>query len=101
MKRVSVVIPTYNRASQVPVAVRSVLEQKDVICEVIVIDDGSTDDTESALAPFAGLIRYIKTANGGVSAARTAAFWRRRRTGLHFLTPMTPGTLTNSANNLN
>lgn len=70
MKKVSVVIPTYNRAEQVPHAVRSVLEQTDVPCEVIVIDDGSKDETEAALAPFAGSIRYIKTENGGVSAAR-------------------------------
>lgn len=70
MKIVSVVIPTYNRAAQVPDAVRSVLAQKEVVCEVIVIDDGSKDDTEATLAPFAGSIRYIRTENGGVSAAR-------------------------------
>lgn len=70
MKKISVVIPTYNRAAQVPAAVRSVLAQTGVSCEVIVIDDGSKDDTEAALASFAGSIRYIKTVNGGVSAAR-------------------------------
>lgn len=70
MKQVSVVIPTYNRASQVPGAVRSVLEQTGVSCEVLVIDDGSTDATAEALAPFMDRIRYIRTENRGVSAAR-------------------------------
>lgn len=70
MKKVSVIIPTYNRASQVPEAVRSALEQTWASCEVIVIDDGSTDATEEALAPFHGRIRCIRTENRGVSAAR-------------------------------
>ena len=70
MLRISVVIPTYNRAGQVPDAVRSVLEQTLPAHEVIVIDDGSTDATEEALAPYIDRIRYIKTENRGVSAAR-------------------------------
>ena len=53
MKQVSVVIPTYNRASQVPGAVRSVLAQTGVSCEVLVIDDGSTDATAQALNAIA------------------------------------------------
>jgi glycosyltransferase involved in cell wall biosynthesis len=68
--RISVIIPTYNRAAQVPKAVCSVLEQTRPPHEVIVIDDGSSDTTEDALAPFMDRIRYIKTVNGGVSAAR-------------------------------
>ena len=68
---VSVVIPTYNRASQVPDAVRSVLGQQGILsCEVVVVDDGSTDGTREALAPFMDRIRYVRTENGGVSAAR-------------------------------
>lgn len=70
MQDASVVIPTYNRASQVTAAVRSVLEQRGVTCEVIVVDDGSTDSTSAALAPYMDRIRYIRTENGGVSAAR-------------------------------
>jgi glycosyltransferase involved in cell wall biosynthesis len=70
MKKISVVIPTYNRAPDVPQAVRSVLDQEWKSCEIIVIDDGSTDNTEEALAPWMDRIRYIKTENGGVSAAR-------------------------------
>ena len=70
MRQISVVIPTYNRAAQIAEAVRSVLEQSWTGCEVIVIDDGSTDATEAALAPFIGRIRYIRTGNGGASSAR-------------------------------
>ncbi|MEI6674031.1 MAG: glycosyltransferase family 2 protein [Verrucomicrobiota bacterium] len=70
MIQISVIIPTYNRAAQVPTAVLSVLNQTCQPYEVIVIDDGSTDATEDALAPFIDRIRYIKTENRGVSAAR-------------------------------
>ncbi len=70
MPQISVIIPTYNRAAQVAAAVRSVLEQTWTGSEVIVVDDGSTDATEAALAPFLGRIRYIRTENGGASAAR-------------------------------
>lgn len=70
MLRISVVIPTYNRASQIPAAVRCVLEQSLPPYEVIVVDDGSTDTTADALAPFMERIRYIRTTNGGASAAR-------------------------------
>lgn len=68
--RISVVIPTYNRAGQVPAAVRCVLAQTHAPHEVIVVDDGSTDGTAEALAPLMDRIRYIKTENRGVSAAR-------------------------------
>jgi glycosyltransferase involved in cell wall biosynthesis len=51
-------------------AVRSVLAAISPGDEVIVVDDGSTDDTENALAPFADRIRYVKTANGGAGRAR-------------------------------
>ena len=49
---ISVIIPTYNRARLVVEAVKSVFDQKDAgeKLEVIVVDDGSTDDTEEALA---------------------------------------------------
>jgi len=49
MPKVSVIIPTYNRSSLVKVAVQSVLAQTFNDVEIIVIDDGSTDDTLSVL----------------------------------------------------
>jgi glycosyltransferase involved in cell wall biosynthesis len=68
--KISVVIPTYNRAGQILGALKSVLAQTFQAFEVIVIDDGSSDSTEEVLTPFMREIRYIKTGNRGVSAAR-------------------------------
>lgn len=67
---VSVVIPTYNYGRFVIEAVESVLAQTYRNIEVIVVDDGSTDDTRERLAPFLDRIRYIYQANQGLSAAR-------------------------------
>ncbi|HUN49838.1 MAG TPA: glycosyltransferase family A protein, partial [Candidatus Sulfotelmatobacter sp.] len=68
---VSVIIPTYNRARLIGRAVGSVLRQAAAAdLEVIVVDDGSTDETEAVLRPYADRIRYIKQPNGGVVAAR-------------------------------
>jgi glycosyltransferase involved in cell wall biosynthesis len=68
--RVSVVIPTYNRANYVKKAVESVLAQDYTDREIIVVDDGSTDDTMGVLKAYAGRIRVIRQDNAGPSAAR-------------------------------
>ena len=67
---VSVIIPTFNRAEVVGRAVNSVLNQTFRDFECIVVDDGSTDETDSVLNGFADKIKVIKTENRGVSAAR-------------------------------
>ena len=69
---VSVVIPAYGHAEYVVQAVESVLAQTLPPLEVIVVDDGSPDDTGARLAPLAaaGRIRYVRQANAGVAAAR-------------------------------
>lgn len=67
---VSVIIPTYNRADLIVESLESVLAQTYTNLEVIVVDDGSTDQTRSVLEPYAGKIKYIRQANLGVSAAR-------------------------------
>jgi glycosyltransferase involved in cell wall biosynthesis len=67
---VSVIIPTYNRASLVGRAVDNVLEQTYKNTEIIVVDDGSTDDTQSTLRRFGDRIRLITQANRGPAAAR-------------------------------
>lgn len=68
--RVSVVIPTYNRAQQTLRALESVWSQSLSDYEVIVVDDGSTDDTVAELEKLGLRIRLIKQPNGGVSSAR-------------------------------
>jgi glycosyltransferase involved in cell wall biosynthesis len=67
---VSVVIPTYNYGHFVVDAVESVLAQTYKRREIIVVDDGSSDDTPERLAPYRDRIRYVRKQNRGVSAAR-------------------------------
>lgn len=67
---ISVVIPTYNRAQLVGRAVESVLHQTKPPDEIIVVDDGSEDDTQAQLARFGAQIRCIRQPNQGVAVAR-------------------------------
>jgi glycosyltransferase involved in cell wall biosynthesis len=67
---VSVVIPTFNRARLVTRAVESALEQSRPAFEIIVVDDGSTDDTADRLKPYRDRIRYVYQENRGASAAQ-------------------------------
>lgn len=69
---VTVIIPTYNRAILIRESLTSVFAQTHRNFEIIVVDDGSTDDTAVVLRPLAerGLIRYIYQQNRGESAAR-------------------------------
>ena len=68
---VSVVIPTYNYGRFVCTAVDSALSQTFQPLEVIVVDDGSTDDTRERLSQYGDHIRYIYQVNKHLSAART------------------------------
>lgn len=70
MINISVVIPTYNRRIEVLRAIASVRAQTVAVLEIIVIDDGSTDDTETYLSATELPIRYVRTPNRGVSWAR-------------------------------
>lgn len=67
---IAVIIPTFNRGELVTSAVESALNQRFSNYEIIVVDDGSTDNTRDVLSRFAGAIRYIYQQNRGVSAAR-------------------------------
>jgi glycosyltransferase involved in cell wall biosynthesis len=67
---VSVVIAAYNRAEFLPATVDSILSQRFRDFEVIVVDDGSTDETKAVLAPYAERVRYLYQNNRGPSAAR-------------------------------
>ena len=70
MHTVSVVIPTYNYAHFLPRAVESVLTQTLPASEVIVVNDGSTDNTPDVLARYGDRIRVIHKRNEGLPAAR-------------------------------
>ena len=67
---VSVIMPAFNSARFVGQAVQTVLAQTYPQVELIVVNDGSTDETETVLAPYANRIQIINQANQGVSAAR-------------------------------
>jgi glycosyltransferase involved in cell wall biosynthesis len=67
---VSAIIPTYNRAGVVGEAIDSVVGQSYPNLEVIVVDDGSSDDTLSRLQHFSGRIRIVRQPNSGPAAAR-------------------------------
>jgi glycosyltransferase involved in cell wall biosynthesis len=70
---VSAAITTYNRARYLPEAIESVLGQTVDDLELIVVDDGSTDETEAVVAPYLDRVRYVRQENQGRSAARNRA----------------------------
>ncbi|MBL4672696.1 MAG: glycosyltransferase family 2 protein, partial [Arenicella sp.] len=72
MAFISVIIPTFNRQDDVVEAIQSVLDQGDFDIEIIVVDDGSTDQTRQQVRRFGGACRYVFQPNGGPSAARNA-----------------------------
>jgi hypothetical protein len=95
--RVSVVIPCHNAATWIGETVQSAVSQESVAIEVIVVDDGSTDDSaaraEAAGAPKA---RVVRQANGGASRARNAGTAAARGEFIQYLDAddvLAPGTL--------
>ena len=72
MPKVSVVIPVYNGARTIGRALESVFAQTFRDFEIIVVNDGSTDDTASVLAGYGDRIQVVSQSNRGVSAARNA-----------------------------
>jgi glycosyltransferase involved in cell wall biosynthesis len=70
----SVIVPVYNRAATLATALRSVLEQSCQDFEIVVVDDGSTDDPKAVIDAMADpRIRYLRQDNRGGGAARNAA----------------------------
>jgi len=70
LSQISVIIPTFNRAWALAKAIDSVLAQTLPPGEIIVVDDGSTDETPELLAAYGDSIRVLTQSNHGVSAAR-------------------------------
>ena len=81
---VSVIIPCFNQGEFLGEAIGSALAQTPRADEVIVVDDGSTDDTPEVAKQFAE-IRYLRQENRGLSEARNAGFHASRGTFLLFL----------------
>lgn len=84
---VSVIIPTYQTASFLPEAIRSVLSQtldaRQI--EIVVVDDGSTDDVAGTLAPFGAAVRLVEIPHSGLPAARNAGISASLGTYVAFL----------------
>ncbi|MCC8358744.1 glycosyltransferase family 2 protein [Salinimicrobium sediminilitoris] len=72
MRNFSVIIPTYNNAVTVIRSINCVINQTFTNWELVIVDDGSTDDTEKQISPFLedDRIKYIKQKNQGVTVAR-------------------------------
>ncbi|MGD8569677.1 MAG: glycosyltransferase family A protein [Gammaproteobacteria bacterium] len=83
---ISVVIPTFNRAGLLETALKSVFAQSLPPHEVIVVDDGSSDDThDQVMATFGAGVRYHRQPNRGVSAARNAGIQQATGSWIAFL----------------
>lgn len=85
MPKVSVIIPTYNHAKYVGRAIDSVLVQTYKNYEIIVVDDGSTDNTKAVLKPYMDKIKYIYQENKGLSSARNTGIRASKGEYLQFL----------------
>ena len=85
--RVSVVIPCYNYGCYLPLALDSVLGQTWQDIEVIVIDDGSADNTPDVIKPYLtdSRVRYFRQKNSGVSAAKNSGIAESRGEFIAFL----------------
>jgi glycosyltransferase involved in cell wall biosynthesis len=81
---VSVIIPTYNRARLILRSLNSVLAAIEPGDEVIVVDDGSTDNTRETLEPYLDRIRYVVGPHRGVGAARNCGIAEARNPLLAF-----------------
>ncbi len=85
----SVIIPTYNRAALLPDALESILSQElagDAFkLQIIVVDDGSTDDTAAVIARYGSAVEYVYQSNQGAAAARNKGLGLARGDYITFL----------------
>ena len=82
--RVSTIIPAFNCARYLPHAIQSVLAQSSPVHELIVVDDGSTDDTAAVVRGFPSVV-YVRTPNQGAAAARNTGLARATGDAFAFL----------------
>jgi len=83
--KISVIIPTYNREATLERAIKSVLAQTHRNFELIVIDDGSTDNTSQIIDKYSREIRYFSKLHAGVSSARNLGLEKSEGTWVAFL----------------
>ena len=83
--KISVIIPTYNRSKLLNRSIRSVLNQTFQPNEIIVVDNGSTDDTREMVSKNFRNIRYIYHDKKGVSSARNAGIRISKSNWISFL----------------
>ena len=83
--KVTAAITTYNRAAFLPGALESVFAQTRQPDEVLVVDDGSTDDTQEVLSAYGDRVRVVRQENAGRSGARNRAVEEARGELLSFL----------------
>jgi glycosyltransferase involved in cell wall biosynthesis len=102
MPRISVVIPSYNAAQYLPAAIESVLGQDYKNLEIVVVDDGSSDQTPSIVARYGKFVEYIRLENNGGGPARPRNIGIRAASGDYIALfdsddLMLPGKLTEEA----
>ncbi len=85
MPEVSVIIPAHNAAHYLAEAVDSVLRQSFQDFEILVIDDGSTDDTEAIMRSYHSKVRYFSQQKSGVAIARNRGIERAQGRYIAFL----------------
>lgn len=82
---VSVVVPVYNATCHLRAAIESIFAQRSAPCEIIVVDDGSTDETPRIIAGFGAAIVALRQENGGPAAARNTGIARAKAPLIAFL----------------
>ena len=83
--RVTAIIPVFNGAALIRRSIESVLSQTRPADELIVVDDGSTDETSEIVCGYGPRVRYLRQQNGGVAAARNNAVKQARSEWIAFL----------------
>jgi glycosyltransferase involved in cell wall biosynthesis len=82
---ISVIIPAYNAEKYLAEAIKSILAQNYTPLEIIIVDDGSQDNTATVAQSFGALVRYFHQANEGAAAARNFGVQHARADWLAFL----------------
>ena len=96
MTKVTVAIASYNMANYVPAAIDSALAQDHDDVEILVVDDGSTDDTREVVGRYGRKVRYAYQENAGVANAYNRALKLAKGDYVHFLDAddlLTPGAI--------